>query len=188
MHGEHADVFATPFYRALRATVAWCVQHRIVVLSLTLAAFAAAIAAFGVIPKNFFPQSSRPEILVDLWLPEGASTAETEAQAKAFETRMLADPDQRLIATFVGEGAPRFVLTLDQQLRNPNFAQLLVIARDVPSRERLIVKMRAMLGQDFPTIRYKVDRLLLGPPVGWPLQMRVVGPERDEVRRIAGQV
>ena len=187
-HGQHADVFDTPFYRALRATVAWCVQHRIVVLAMTMAAFAAAIVAFGAIPKNFFPQSSRPEILVDMWLPEGSSTAETEAQAKAFEKRMLADPDQRLIATFVGEGAPRFVLTLDQQLRNPNFAQLLVMARDVPARERLILKMRALLAQEFPTIRYKVDRLFLGPPVGWPLQMRVIGPERETVRRIASEV
>jgi multidrug efflux pump subunit AcrB len=187
-HGHHADAFATPFYRGLRSAVAWSVNHRIVVLMLTLVAFGAAIAAFGAIPKNFFPQSSRPEILVDLWLPEGSSTAETEAQAKAFEARMLADPDQRLIATYIGEGAPRFVLTLDQQLRNPNFAQLLVMARDVPSRERLIVKMRGILGRDFPSIRYKVDRLLLGPPVGWPLQMRVVGPDRDEVRAIAAQV
>ena len=186
--GHRADAFATPFYRALRSAVAWSVNHRIVVLTLTLAAFGAAIAAFGAIPKNFFPQSSRPEILVDLWLPEGASTAETETQAKSFEARMLGDPDQRLIATYIGEGAPRFVLTLDQQLRNPNFAQVLVMARDVPSRERLILKMRGILAQDFPSIRYKVDRLLLGPPVGWPLQMRVVGPNRDEVRRIAGQV
>ena len=188
VHGQHADAFDRPFYRALRATVAWCVNHRIVVLGLTMLAFAAAIAAFGAIPKNFFPQSSRPEILVDLWLPEGASTAETDAQAKAFEARMLPDPDQRMIATYVGEGAPRFVLTLDQQLRNPNFAQVLVMARDVPSRERLIVKMRGILARDFPSIRYKVDRLLLGPPVGWPVQMRVVGPDRDEVRAIAGQV
>jgi multidrug efflux pump subunit AcrB len=185
---RHADVFSTPFYRALRATVAWCVRHRGVVLMATLGAFAAAIVAFGAIPKNFFPQSARPEILVDMWLPEGSSTAETEAKAKAFEARMLKDPDQRLIATYVGEGAPRFVLTLDQQLRNPNFAQLLVMARDVPSRERLITKMRGILAQDFPDIRFKVDRLLLGPPVGWPLQMRVIGPDRDEVRRIAAQV
>jgi multidrug efflux pump subunit AcrB len=155
---------------------------------LTLAAFAVAIAAFGSIPKDFFPQSSRPEILVDLWLPEGTSTKEVEAQAKAFEAKMLQDPDQRLIATYVGEGAPRFVLTLDQQLRNPNFAQLLVMAKDVASRERLIIKMRGILAQDFPSIRFKVDRLFLGPPVGWPVQMRVVGPDRDEVRRIAGQV
>lgn len=187
-HGAHGDAFDTRFYRALRATIAWCVRRRGFVLLVTLAAFVAAIAAFGAIPKNFFPQSSRPEILVDLWLPEGSSTAQAEAQAKAFEARMLSDPDQRLIATFVGEGAPRFVLTLDQQLRNPNFAQLLVMARDVPSRERLIVKMRGILAQDFPNIRYKVDRLLLGPPVGWPLQMRVIGPDRDEVRRIAAQV
>ncbi len=145
--GHHPDAFQTPFYRALRATVAWCVNHRVTVLALTMLAFAASIAAFGAIPKNFFPQSSRPEILVDLWLPEGASTAEADAQAKAFEARMLGDPDQRLIATYVGEGAPRFVLTLDQQLRNPNFAQLLVMARDVPSRERLILKMRGILSQ-----------------------------------------
>ena len=187
-HGAHDDVFATPFYRALRATIAWCVRRRGFVLAATLAAFAAAVAAFGIIPKNFFPQSSRPEILVDLWLPEGSSTAEAEAQAKAFEARMLKDPDQRLIATYVGEGAPRFVLTLDQQLRNPNFAQLLVMARDVPSRERLIAKMRSLLAQEFPAIRFKVDRLFLGPPVGWPVQMRVIGPDRDEVSAIASRV
>ncbi|MDR3461704.1 MAG: efflux RND transporter permease subunit [Beijerinckiaceae bacterium] len=184
----HHDVYETPFYRALRATVAWCVDRRGTVLALTLGAFVIAIVAFGAIPKDFFPQSARPEILVDLWLPEGTSTKETEAQAKAFEAKMLRDPDQRLIATYVGEGAPRFVLTLDQQLGNPNFAQLLVMARDVPSRERLIVKMRGILAQDFPSIRSKVDRLFLGPPVGWPVQMRVVGPDRDEVRKIAEQV
>ena len=101
---------------------------------------------------------------------------------------MLPDPDQRLVATFIGEGAPRFFLPLDQQLRNPNFAQLLVIAKDVAARERLIVKMRGILAEEFPAIRYKVDRLFLGPPIGWPVQMRVVGPDRDEVRRIADKV
>jgi multidrug efflux pump subunit AcrB len=154
----------------------------------TLLAFAGSLFAFQFIPQNFFPQSSRPEILVDLWLPEGTGTAETEAQAKAFEAKVLPDHDQRLVATYVGEGAPRFFLPLDQQLTNPNFAQLLVIAKDVPSRERLIVKMRGILAQDFPSIRYKVDRLFLGPPVGWPVQMRVMGPDRAEVRKIADKV
>ena len=101
---------------------------------------------------------------------------------------MLPDTDQRFVATYIGEGAPRFFLPLDQQLRNPNFAQLLVMAKDVAARERLIVKMRGILAEDFPAIRYKVDRLFLGPPVGWPVQMRVVGPDRDEVRKIADQV
>ena len=101
---------------------------------------------------------------------------------------MADDNDKRFIATYIGQGAPRFFLPLDQQLTNPNFAQLLVMAKDEPARERLIVKLRAILAEDFPSIRAKVDRLFLGPPTGWPVQMRVMGPDRQEVRRIADEV
>ena len=183
--GEHHDVYGSSFYRRLESTVSWAVRHRVAVLILTLASFGGSIVAFGFIPQNFFPQSSRPEILVDLWLPEGTSIREVEAQTKALETRMMDDPDKVFIASYIGEGAPRFFLPLDQQLRNPNFAQLLVMARDVPSRERLVEKLRSILATDFPSVRAKVDRLFLGPPVGWPVQMRVTGPDRAEVRRIA---
>ncbi|MDK1481648.1 efflux RND transporter permease subunit [Sinorhizobium sp. 6-117] len=186
--GSHHDVFDTRFYRRLRATVGWAVRHRVIVLVMTLATFAGSLWAFQFIPKNFFPQSSRPEILVDLWLPEGTSIKEVEKQAKALEARMMDDEDKRFIATYIGEGAPRFFLPLDQQLRNPNFAQLLVMAKDEPARERLITKLRAVLAEDFPSIRTKVDRLFLGPPTGWPVQLRVMGPDRAEVRRIADQV
>jgi multidrug efflux pump len=186
--GEHHDVFDTRFYRRLRATVGWAVRHRVIVLMLTLATFAGSLWAFQFIPKNFFPQSSRPEILVDLWLPEGTSIKEVENQAKAVEARIIDDSDKRFIATYIGEGAPRFFLPLDQQLRNPNFAQLLVMAKDEPARERLIAKLRTILAEDFPSIRSKVDRLFLGPPTGWPVQLRVMGPDRQEVRRIADEV
>ncbi|MFQ6182711.1 efflux RND transporter permease subunit [Sinorhizobium meliloti] len=186
--GTHHDVFDTRFYRRLRATVGWAVRHRVLVLLTTLAIFVTSLWAFQFIPKNFFPQSSRPEILVDLWLPEGTSIKEVERQAKALEERMMEDEDKRFIATYIGEGAPRFFLPLDQQLRNPNFAQLLVMAKDEAARERLIVKLRTILAEDFPSIRTKVDRLFLGPPTGWPVQMRVMGPDREEVRRIADQV
>jgi multidrug efflux pump len=186
--GSHHDVFDTRFYRRLRGTVGWAVRHRIIVLAMTLAAFFGSLYAFQFIPQNFFPQSSRPEILVDLWLPEGTSIRQVEKQAEALEARMMDDPDKRFIATYIGEGAPRFFLPLDQQLRNPNFAQLLVMANDEPARERLIAKMRKILAEDFPSIRAKVDRLFLGPPTGWPVQMRVMGPDRAEVRRIADQV
>lgn len=186
--GEHHDVFDTRFYKRLRATVGWAVRRRIAVLLLTLGTFATSLWAFQFIPQNFFPQSSRPEILVDLWLPEGTSIKEVENQAKALEARMMDDPDKRFIATYIGEGAPRFFLPLDQQLRNPNFAQLLVMANDEPARERLIVKLRAILAENFPSIRSKVDRLFLGPPTGWPVQLRVIGPDRQEVRRIADAV
>ncbi|EXL05366.1 efflux RND transporter permease subunit [Aquamicrobium defluvii] len=186
--GGHRDVFDTRFYRRLGATIGWAVRHRILVLALTLATFAASLWSFQFIPQNFFPQSERPEILVDLWLPEGTSIREVEKQAMALEARMMDDPDKRFIATYIGEGAPRFFLPLDQQLANPNFAQLLVMARDEPARERLIVRLRSILAEDFPAIRAKVDRLFLGPPTGWPVQMRVMGPDRQEVRRIADQV
>ncbi|UWU27543.1 efflux RND transporter permease subunit [Rhizobium sp. WSM1274] len=186
--GEHRDAFDTGFYRRLRGTVGWAVRHRVIVLLLTLGTFVASLWAFQFIPQNFFPQSSRPEILVDLWLPEGTSIREVEVQAKALEAKMMDDPDKRFIATYIGEGAPRFFLPLDQQLRNPNFAQLLVMANDEPARERLIVKLRTILAEDFPDIRGKVDRLFLGPPTGWPVQMRVMGPDRLKVREIADQV
>ncbi|MBY3334693.1 efflux RND transporter permease subunit [Rhizobium laguerreae] len=186
--GKHHDAFDTGFYRRLRGTVGWAVRHRVIVLLLTLGTFVSSLWAFQFIPQNFFPQSSRPEILVDLWLPEGTSIKEVEVQAKALEAKMMDDPDKRFIATYIGEGAPRFFLPLDQQLRNPNFAQLLVMANDEPARERLIVKLRTILAEDFPDIRGKVDRLFLGPPTGWPVQMRVMGPDRQEVREIADQV
>jgi multidrug efflux pump subunit AcrB len=186
--GEHHDVFDTRFYRRLRSTIGWAVRHRIMVLALTLATFAASLWSFQFIPQNFFPQSERPEILVDLWLPEGTSIKEVEKEAKALEARMMDDPDKKFIATYIGEGAPRFFLPLDQQLANPNFAQLLVMANDEPARERLIVKLRTILAEDFPAIRAKVDRLFLGPPTGWPVQMRVMGMDRKEVRRIADEV
>ncbi|ANL35911.1 efflux RND transporter permease subunit [Rhizobium phaseoli] len=186
--GEHHDAFDTRFYRRLRGTVGWAVRHRVIVLLLTLGTFVTSLWAFQFIPQNFFPQSSRPEILVDLWLPEGTSIKEVEVQAKALEAKMMDDPAKKFIATYIGEGAPRFFLPLDQQLRNPNFAQLLVMAKDEPARERLIVKLRTILAEDFPSIRGKVDRLFLGPPTGWPVQMRVMGPDRQEVRAIADQV
>jgi multidrug efflux pump len=186
--GTHHDVFDTRFYRGLRGTVGWAVRHRIIVLTLTIMTFATSLWAFQFIPQNFFPQSSRPEILVDMWLPEGTSIKEVENQAKALEARMIGDPDKKFIATYIGEGAPRFFLPLDQQLRNPNYAQLLIMANDEPARERLIVKLRAILAEDFPDVRGKVDRLFLGPPTGWPVQMRITGPDRAEVRRIADQV
>ncbi|WP_159949226.1 efflux RND transporter permease subunit [Rhizobium sp. 18065] len=186
--GSHHDAFDTPFYHRLRSTVVWAVKHRIIVILLTLTAFVTSLWAFQFIPQNFFPQSSRPEILVDLWLPEGTSISEVERQATVLEDRILKEDDQRFVATYIGEGAPRFFLPLDQQLRNPNYAQLLVMAKNEEGRERLITKIRDMLAADFPDIRGKVDRLFLGPPTGWPVQMRISGPDRTEVRRIADEV
>ncbi len=148
--GEHHDAFDTRFYRGLRRTVGWAVRHRVIVLALTLVTFVTSLWSFQFIPQNFFPQSSRPEILVDLWLPEGTSIKQVEVEAKALEAKMMDDHDKKFIATYIGEGAPRFFLPLDQQLRNPNYAQLLIMANDEPARERLIVKLQDDPGRRLP--------------------------------------
>src|SRR5262245_38210110 len=185
--GEH-DVFDSRAYRAIRAVVAWCVRRRWLVVGLTLGTLIASIASFSLIPKQFFPTSNRPEILVDLWLPEGSSFEETEREAKRLEQQLAGDPDLAVVTTFMGEGAPRFYLPLDQQLRNQNFAQLLLLSKSIEARERVLVRVRDLLAADFPAVRFKADRLFNGPPVGWPVQIRVTGPDRDEVRRLAAEV
>jgi len=185
---DHHPAFDSRPYRAIRALVAWCVRRRRTVVLLTIAALGASIAAFALIPKQFFPTSNRPEILVDLWLPEGSAFAETEREAKRLEHSVLEDTDVAYVASFIGEGAPRFYLPLDQQLSNQNFAQLLVMSHSVAARERILVRVRHILAEEFPNVRSKADRLFNGPPVGWPVQIRVTGPDRREIRRIAGAV
>jgi len=185
--GDH-NVYDRRTYRAIRAVVAWCVRHRKAVVVLSFAALGASMASFAFIPKQFFPTSNRPEILIDLWLPEGASYAETERDAKQLEQRLVKDPDIAYVASFIGEGAPRFYLPLDQQLKNQNFAQLLVMSKSLEARERVLIHVREELAQDFPNVRSKADRLFNGPPVGWAVQVRVTGPDRGEVRSLAAQV
>jgi multidrug efflux pump subunit AcrB len=186
--GEHHDAYDSFAYRAIRALVAWCVRRRKAVVGLTFAALAASIGSFAFIPKQFFPTSNRPEILVDLWLPEGASFAETEQDAKRLEQQLLQDPDIAYVTSFVGEGAPRFYLPLDQQLKNQNFAQLLLMSKSLEARESVLTRVRDRLAHDFPNVRSKAERLFNGPPVGWAVQVRITGPDRDEVRRLAGEV
>ncbi|MBJ7535824.1 efflux RND transporter permease subunit [Rhodomicrobium vannielii ATCC 17100] len=188
---EHHDVYDTPIYRRLRAAIAWCILHRKKVVAITVATFILAIVGFAFVPKSFFPGSDRPEILVDLWLPEGSSFAETDAAAKKLEQKLVADSDVATFTAFVGEGAPRFFLPLDQQLRTKNFAQFLVLPKNAEGtvmRDAVIHRMRAVLSAEFPNVRFKVEPLALGPPVGWAIQLRVQGPDRAQVRRIADEV
>ena len=190
--GKHAEVFDTPFYRRLRSAVRWCLSRRKTVIAATAVLFILGGVGMGTLKQQFFPFSTREEIMLDLWLPEGASFAETQATAERMETFLLKTPelagDLQHVTTYVGGGAQRFYLTLDQQLRNTNLAQVVVTAKDVEARERLIARIHDEVALHFTGVRAKVDRLPSGPPVGWPVQIRVTGPEHDEVRRIAEQV
>ncbi|MCC7227622.1 MAG: efflux RND transporter permease subunit, partial [Burkholderiaceae bacterium] len=154
-------------------------------IGLTLAAFVLSLFLSRFVSQQFFPSSDRPELTVDLTLRQNASIYATETQAKRLEAVLNGDPDVDHYSTYVGRGAIRFILTLNVQLPNPFFAQFVIVAKDIQARERLRVKLENVLAEQFPEVIARVSPLELGPPVGWPLQYRVSGPDKDEVRRIA---
>ena len=152
-------------------------------VGLTLGAFVVAILLSSQVSRQFFPASDRPELTVDMTLRQNASIHATEAQAIRLEKLLNDDPDVDHYSAYIGRGAVRFILTLNVQLANPFFAQFVIVAKDLEARERLQQKLEAALAKDFPEVVARVSPLELGPPVGWPLQYRVTGPDADEVRR-----
>lgn len=157
-------------------------------LGLTMALFVLSILALPMVPRQFFPASDRPELLVDMELPQNASIFASQAVARRFDDALRDDPDVARWSTYVGRGAIRFYLPLDARLPNDFFNQAVIVAKDVEARERLQAKLEAMLAEEFPELVARVYPLELGPPVGWPLQYRVSGPDLDRVRTIAFDV
>jgi multidrug efflux pump len=187
-HAAHADVYDTKFYGRLRGWISWCVDHRGSVLAVTLVLFVVAMAGFKLVPQQFFPSSDRPELLVDLRLQEGASFSATLREVQRFESTLKKRPEIDHFVDFVGAGAPRFYLPLDQQLSTPNFAQFVVTAKSVKDRERLAAALSEVLRTEYSSIRTRISRLENGPPVGFPVQFRVTGPEIGAVRQLAQKV
>ncbi|AXK38455.1 efflux RND transporter permease subunit [Crenobacter cavernae] len=187
VHAHH-DVYDKPFYRRFRATLEWCLDHRKTVIVATLAAFVLSIGAFKLfVAQQFFPASNRAELLVDLWLPQGASFEATEREVKKLEAKIKNDANVSGVASYVGGGSPRFYLPLDQQQQHLNYAQLMVMTKDETVREDVKKKLEHLFDTDFPMVRGRVSRLENGPPVGYPVQFRVMGEDHDEVRAIAAQ-
>ena len=193
-YGEahHGDIYDTPFYRRARATIEWCVRHRWITIGITALSFVAGIAAFNMgVQKQFFPPSSRPELLVDLWLPQGSSLKATQAAVERVEALLDNDNNIASLSSYVGNGAPRFYLPLDQQLFNDNFGQLVIVTKGYDEREatrtRLMEAFRDPDGS-WSHLRTRVQRLENGPPVGYPVVFRVMGEDLATLRRIAGEV
>ena len=161
------------------------IRARWITIGLTIAAFAGATYLSQHVPRQFFPASDRPELSVDLTLRQNASIFATEAEAKRLEAILSADPDVDHYSTYIGRGAIRFILTFNVQLANPFFAQFIVVTKDLAARERLHKKLETVLAAEFPGVVARVSPLELGPPVGWPLQYRITGPDKDEVRRLS---
>ena len=184
---QHA-IFDTQFYIWLRRWVDRCVEHRKKVIAFTVILFALGAAAFVTLPQQFFPLSNRPELIVNMWLPEGASFAETEAMAKRFEGVLATDKEAVHYATYIGGGTPRFFLLISQQLANTNLAEFVVMTTDNAARERVMQRIRAAFASDFPEVRGRVTRLNVGPPHEYPVVFRVLGENPEVVRAIAEQV
>jgi multidrug efflux pump len=187
-HEREQSIYQTAFYRALRQVIQWCVVRRKTVIAATAALFALSLVGFGFVQQQFFPASSRPELLVDLRLPQGASFAATEAQVRRFEKVLDREAGIVNYVSYVGSGSPRFYLPLDQQLPNANFAQFVILTHGSADRERLRARLIELFDADFQGLRANVTRLENGPPVGFPVQFRVSGEDIPTVRRNAERV
>ena len=178
------------FYRRFRVLVTWCVAWRKTVILLTVLAFALAVFAFNFVQKQFFPDATRLELLVDLKLPEGSSITATQAEVVKLEHWL--DQHKRGVdnyAAYVGNGSPRFYLPIDQQLPNASFAQFVITTHDIETRERLRSELIALMDSaEFAAVRGRVLRLENGPPVGFPVQYRISGENFDTLRGIASQM
>ena len=172
-------------FRAYRAFLTAALRAKWLTIAVTLAMFVASFFAIRLIPNQFFPSSDRPELLVDMTLPQNASIFASESVARRLDDILKDDPDVARWSTNVGRGAIRFYLPLNVQLPNNFFSQAVVVAKDVPARERLREKLEKILANEFPSLVSRVSTLELGPPVGWPIQYRISGPEIAQVRDIA---
>ncbi|MFC0284006.1 efflux RND transporter permease subunit [Camelimonas abortus] len=188
-HHDPDAIYQTRIYQGLRRVVAWCVDHRLVVVAATVAAFLLSLFGFTRVEQQFFPMSERPELFLQLRMPEGTGIGATTRVAQKAEALLKDDDDIRTYTTYIGQGSPRFWLGLNPQLPNEAFAETVILTRDVAGRERVKAKLdRAIAGGALAEARARVDRFNFGPPVGFPVQFRVIGPDPGKVREYARHV
>jgi multidrug efflux pump len=189
---DQSSLYTTPFYTRLQNSVAWCVKHKGSVIIATIILFAVSMLSFGKVQQQFFPDSTRLEIVVDLRLAENASDQATDAAVKKLE-RWLQQWQQKHaplqnVVSYVGSGAPRYYLPLDVQLPHRAFAQLVILTNDLAQREALRNDLLTLFEHDFPQLRASVLRLENGPPVGFPVQFRVDGQDLQAIRNVAHKI
>ncbi|EGV17808.1 efflux RND transporter permease subunit [Thiocapsa marina] len=188
-HGSES-AYATPLYGRLRGLIRGCVRYKIWVVAATFGLLVLSIVGLaGSVQKQFFPSSDRPEVLIDIRLPEGSAIRATAAVVERVEAILAEAPGVRSSAAYLGAGAPRFFLALNPEFPNPAFAKLIVVAEGAAERDALIAQLQSHIeAGEFPEARVRVHKLLYGPPVIWPVTFRVVGPDPLVLRGIAEQV
>jgi len=187
-HGE--DIYDTPFYRRFRVVLTWCLRNRWKVILTTVLIFVLSMVAFNnFVQKQFFPSASRLELMVDVWLPQGASLKATTREVLRIEALLKADTAVDSYSSYIGNGAPRFFLSLDQQLFADNFGQFIIVSKDLQAREDIKRRLdEKFAGPEFADIRVRVVRLENGPPIGYPVQFRVMGDDLVKLREISAEV
>ncbi len=170
----------------------WCLRHRWLVIFATVATFVLSLVVFNVgVQKQFFPSASRPELVVEVWLPQGASLKATEHEVKRLEALVASDPDVASSSSYIGNGAPRFFLSLDQQLFADNFGQMVIVAKGLEEREEVKGRLEAAFDAadgSWAHLRMRVARLENGPPVGYPVQFRILGEDLGALRAGAEKI
>jgi multidrug efflux pump subunit AcrB len=187
--GGHDAIYAGPWFSRFRRLVARCIARRWLVIGLTVAAFALAVVGMGKVNKQFFPNSDRSELILEVYMPPGSAFKATEAVVEQIEHVLLREPQTQKVDSYVGAGAPRFFLSLGPEMPDPAFAKIIIQTRDAKARDALKQRMRERIAAgEFPAARVRVTQLLFGPPVPFPVVFRVSGPDLDTLRGIAEQV
>lgn len=182
-------LYQSRFYRLFRQVLTWCLTHRAIVIGCTAGLFVLSVGLMKWIPQEFFPPSLRPEIIVEMTLPEGSSMQASEKEAKTLSAFLDTQKEQiDSYSYYVGEGAPRFVLTLEPVLPKNNYAQFVVVAKDVASREALTQKIKKEMADKQPGVRCNIKNVPLGPPSDYPIMLRVSGYDVDKVKLYAQQI
>lgn len=189
-HATSGHAYQSRFHRLLRSAVTFCVEHPKSTVASTLLGFCIALYGFTTIQQQFFPQSSRPELIINVMLPEGASFAATESQVMQIEELLRGDENIEHFTAYTGAGSLRFFLALDPDLPSANFAKFIIQTKSAEHRERLRGRLLGVFNEDprFAEASIRVLRLDFGPPVGYPIQFRVIGPEPQQVRTLAAQL
>ncbi|MDN3922931.1 efflux RND transporter permease subunit [Roseateles violae] len=187
-HHDEDAVYQKGFYLRFRRFVDFCLQRRGWVIAITLAAFVGSIALFKLVPQQFFPASDRPELMVNLWMPQASTFEASEREVQRLEAALKDDKDVEAVTSYVGNGSPRFYLPLDAQTPNLNLGEIMVMTKGGEARERVLAKIQGLFDHDLPNVRGRVNRLENGPPVGYPVQFRVYGKDLDQVAEIGARV
>lgn len=188
VHQEDKDPYQSKFYKFFRNLLTWCLRHRVLVIGCTIICFIGSIGLLKLVKQEFFPPSTRPEIIVSLTLPEGSSMKATDMTANRFAAMLDGLDGIENYSYYAGEGSPRFVLTMTPELPATNFAQFIVVAKDNEAREKLIAKFQQSFSEEFSNVIGNIRLIQTGPPAEYPVMFRVSGYEHEKVREIADEV